>query len=727
MSFLNKLSALNPFSKKEEVLEYFFALNISSENLTSALWTIDGKELRILETSSAKYTSLDDIPGITDKLLDQLLGIRDLDVQKILFGVPSSWLTMENLKDEYLKVLKSLVKELDLTPMAYVEGANALVHILKKTDGVPPTAILVGFEEKHLTVTVVRAGKLDGVKIIVRGEDSGIDIEKALLTFTNVETLPSRILIYGSDIDELKNSLLSFSWMSKLSFLHFPKIDSLAPDIEIKSVCLAGASEIKENILYAEGPIKQSAKKSSILTEEISEEEPEKADIEDFGFVVGDVAKNSPSIEASGDEEQVEEMDSEEKMDQDLVSNIEEVPIERETAVVEVPQFSPKKFFSPIFRFLGKIKSKGTGSVLLTIGVLLIILGAYLFFPKADIKVYVEPKILKEDAQVTADPAQKTVDEERKIIPGQIVQTEVSGTDKASATGKKQIGDSSTGTVKVINNSSDAQNFSKGSTISYNNIKFTLDSIVNIASTSATSANKSTSTVKVTAVNVGADGNLPSGTQFSGLSSQVAILAEGNFAGGTSKEVTVVSSDDQQRLLAQLSSSLRQQAQQKLQDQYKTKKILQEALLENVVKKSFDKGINDQASELLLNLTVNYKGTAFDNGDLRTIVSKLVTTQVPDGFLLDLSDAETQADVSKLEKDGKLIFLARFKAKLLPKIDTDKIKNQIKGKSLNEAVNIIKSLENVLGSEISITPKLPDFLQRIPFLEKNIKIEVGLK
>src|SRR5438552_2187128 len=111
MSFLDKLSARLPFGKKAEVLEYFFALNITAESLTAALWTIEGKELKILETSAENYSSLDEIPSVTDKLLDEVLGIREIDVQKILFGVPSNWLSDENLKEEYLKILKGLVKE----------------------------------------------------------------------------------------------------------------------------------------------------------------------------------------------------------------------------------------------------------------------------------------------------------------------------------------------------------------------------------------------------------------------------------------------------------------------------------------------------------------------------------------------------------------------------------------------------------------------------------------
>lgn len=757
MSFLDKLSAINPFGKKEEILEYFFALNISNENLTAALWTIEGRQLKILESQSENYLSLEDLPKVTDKLLDLVLGIRDLNVEKILFGVPSSWLSDENLKGEYLKVLRDLVKELELKPMAYVETAHALVHLLEKKEGIPPTAVLVGFEQYHLTVAVTRAGKLDGAKIVTRGENSGADIEKALLQFSNIETLPSKILIYGEKALELKDQLLSFSWMSKLSFLHLPKIDILSEDVEIKSICLAGASEIQESVSYTDSPINQAVKKSGVLTN-VADEESEKREIaevdgekketepaeieaevsedENFGFVVGDVSENKsqeevlPSSEIGSSHDESSE-DKEETMETNLteVDDFEkdlDNPITQSTRAIS--KFSLKSL-SIQFRDL----LKGRAALLLTIiGILFLILGAYLFLPKAQVKIFVEPKILEKDTQAIADPSQKSVLENEKIIPGQVVETEISGSDKDSTSGKKEIGDPAKGTVIVYNKTSESKSLSKGTTLTSKGLKFSLDDSITIASQSAADSGitygKKSGTV--TALAVGADGNLPSGSELSVgalQTSQVSAKAEGNFSGGTSKEVTVVSSEDQQRLLAKLSSALRLQAQQKLQEQYPNKKVLEEALSETLLKKSYSKNINDQASEFSLNLTARYKGTAFEDKDLKLIVSKLVTTDVPEGFALNLEDTETQADVSKLEKDGKLIFLARFKAKLLPKIDTEKVKNQIKGKSVRGAQEIIRSMENVLGSEVKISPALPTFLQRMPLLGGNIKIEVGLK
>lgn len=757
MSFLKDLTNLLPIGKKEEMKEYFFALNIGTERLTVALWVIEGLELKILETASESYSSNDDIINVSDKLLDQVLGLKEIEPQKILFGVPNSWIVDENLKDEYLKILRNLVKELELTPMAYVATSHALIHFLEKQESVPTTGILVGFEKRHLTVTVVRAGKLDGVRVITRGETAGSDIEKALLTFTDVETLPSKILIYGEQAVNLKRQLLSFSWMSKLSFLHFPKIDTLEDDTPIKSICLAGGSEIRSDIKFTEQHIQKSPVKSTLIDTDESEsageeavKEPEAKEKEtsesiqtNFGFVVGDVSKEAqkPKLKSQNDlaEEELstegesyagEELEEKLVVPQEHALEVEDFEQEMPTSI-EPPKETHKRQFN-LKRFIPKGNFTTMSIIIGIILALVLVGGAYVFLPKANVKVFVEPKIIDKDAQVVADPNQKTVNEDGKIIPGQIVETEVSGSAKDSASGKRQIGDSAKGTVSLYNKTLDSVSLSKGTQISKGSIKFTLDTSVTIASSSAsdTGITFGKANTTVTAVVIGADGNLPSGSDFSvtGYSSdKLTAKSEGNFSGGTSKDVTVVSSEDQQRLLAKLSSDLRKQAQQKLQDKYPNKKILEEALLEQITSKSYNKNINDQASEFSLNMTIRYKGTAFDDQDLKSIVSKLVDMQVPDGFKLDISATETQADVSKLEKDGKLIFLARFKAKLIPKIDTDKIKNQIKFKSYSEATNIIKGMENVLGSDISVTPALPKAIQRLPMLSKNITIEAGLK
>lgn len=731
MDFIDKLTSLLPFTKKEEQSEYYFALNIGSEILSAALWSIDNKELKISAISSSRYSSLEDMVAVTDRLLDSILGSKQIEVQKILFGVSDSWLFEDNLKEEYLKHLKSLVKELELEPLAYVATSQALIHFLEKQEGIPSTCILIGFEEKFLKVTVARAGKLDGTKILERSDNIGLDIEKALLTFTTIETLPSKILLYDrlEKLDKLKNELVSFPWMSKLSFLHFPKIEICQEEIEIKSVCLAGASELKGDVVYKQELIPQSSVKPIKVEEESSK--PSELTSDNLGFVVGDIAQK----EFEPSEQLVHVSEDQASLPSEVVVEPSDFEPERDEATEEVKKkFSLKllAFLTTLTKLLPK-KFKNLYIPGLAVGVLLILLAAYLTLPQAKVLIYVDPKVLERDSQITADPGKKTIDENAKIIPGQAVEQEVSGSLKGPSSGKKEVGDPAKGTVVVYNKTYEAKSISKGMVLSSSGgFKFTLDNTITVASQSAQESGivYGKATGSVTAVSIGADSNLPSGSDMtiSGLSSQqVSAKAEGNFSGGTSKEVTVVSDEDQKRLLATLASDLRRQARQKLQERLSDKKILEEALLEEIVRKNFSKNVNDQATEFSLNLTARYKGTAFEDKDLKAIISKMVTLEVPQGFELNLSETETQADISKLEKDGKLIFLARFRAKLMPKLDIDNIKRQIKGKTPKEAGENLKNMENILDSDIAITPSFPKILQRLPILERNIKVEVGLK
>ncbi len=712
MNLLGNLTARLPFLEKTTSKEYFFALNIGSEALTVCLWSISGNSLKIDNTAFSPYSSSEEITTLADKLLDQVLGTLPIEPSKILFGVPDSWLVDDDLKESELKLLRQLVKELELQPMAYVATSHALAHFLESLEGAPPTTVLAGIEDKHLTMTVVRAGKVDSSKVVIREEGLGEDLEKALLLFTEVEVLPSRILLYGSgSMDKHKSQLLSFPLMSKLSFLHFPKVDILEEDIEIKSIALAGAVELNSNVKYdsvtAYVPEKPMAEKVSVLSDQnvVSLEDKPTG----FGFQTGDVMEETEMTAPD---------------------------IEEDRYIAPAVPPPAKKLSLPILsklsipRFPG---FRGLKFLLIFIFILLALVAAYLFLPKAVVSVYVEPRILEKDTQVTADPKIKEVNENTKKIPGEIIEVSVSGNQKGAATGKKQIGDPAKGTVIIFNQTDESKSLPKGTTLTTSSgRKFTLDSSVNIASQSAVRGGVSfgKQNVSVTASEIGADGNIPSGTGLtvgSVSKSDVVAESEGNFSGGTSKEATVVMDADQKKLSAELADVLRKQAQQELQGKLVDKKILEEALSEEVSKKSYSKNVNDAASEFTLSMTIKYKGTAYSEADLRTIVSKLVTTEVPEGFQLDLADTETQADVSKLESDGSLVFLARFRAKLMPKIDTDSLRKQIRGRTPLEVAEILKTHENILGSDIKITPSLPGPLQRLPFLDQNIKIEVGLK
>jgi len=726
MALLDYLSKILPNKKNAPQAEYYFGLSIKHNNVTGAVWGIEGGKVRIVATSRKKFHPPDDISENPKELitaanvaLDEALADFLPEPEKVLFGVPDSWLADEELKPKYSKVLKQLTRELDIVPLAYVATSHAICHLLQRQEGVPVTAILVEVGDP-LTVAVVKAGKVLGSKEVVRGDHLPRDIEKALLSFGDIEVLPAKIFIFGSgELSHYKEDLVSFNWMGQLPFLHLPKIEDLEEEIGIKSLSFAGASEINPHAHLDHRTVPIEPKHQDKTVQKESSNIVSKPFVNEAAFVQGDIetafgrTKREP-----GDEYADSALAAYQK-------NVQPVHGPGMLEKFSPAAIIPKKLPNPL-----KMFGNPGLTLIIPLVVLIVLVGAYVFLTKATVVMFIDPKILEKETQIVADPKITTMDEANKLIAGKIVETTVDGSAKAAATGKKQVGESAKGTVIIYNKTSSPKTFSQGTVLlGPNNINFTLDTSVNVASQSAVDGGISFGKTagNATASTIGPDGNLAAGKEltFKGLSSdQYTAKVDTAFSGGVSKEVTVVNSDDQKKLLASLTADLKKKAQGDLQGKLTgDMKILEETFVEKVLKQSFSKNPGDQAAEFSLTLNLNLKGTAYSDADLKVIVGKLVETTVPDGFDLDMSRTETQATVSKVEKDGKIVFTAKFKAKLMPKLDLNKLKSQITFKTPAQVEEILKANENVIGADIKIMPQLPGPLQRLPILPQNISLE----
>lgn len=781
MSFLDKLTAQLPFGTKAEGAQYFFALNINLSEVTAAVWSISGSKLDVQSQATLAYEGTEDLLDKAYKALDQSLGTLDVEPQKILFGVPESWGLDDDLKEPYLKLLRRMLKEFDLTPMAYVTTANAISFLLQKQEGAPSTALLLGIGD-YLEITLVKGGKIIDSRSVKRSEHLHDDIEKLLRQFTDVEVFPSKILLYPTKMDEdlakIKDDLMSYPWMQRLPFLHFPKIESLDKETSMTAITLAGAVEINPQVDYRrllaakkqglvdlghrgrQGLISQNLEeevggKHLKPREYLEEDQPEaeEASSADSGFVKGDIKEQLPEPELDDEEVPSEEPDialnteplpSQPRFPKPLPRRYQTGAYSAEAASTFLPAMWLDKLKSLIPLKTTppkslKLASVLTGKLILLPLLMMAIAAAYIFLFKANVTIFVEPQNLEQNTQVIADPKATSVDEDKKIIPATTVETTVTGSDKASATGQKQIGDPAKGKAVIYNLTDSRVSFSQGTVLTANGLKFTLDSSVQIASQSSSVGADFTTVIKpgksdpvgVTASAIGPDGNLPADSDMvigNYAKSQVVARVDEALSGGTSKNVTVVTADDQKKLQAKVLDDLRQKAETDLQGKMDgDKKIITEALTVVDGKYNFNKQAGDQASEFSLNATVRFKGTAYSDRDLKSIVSKLVQTNVPDGFELNLAGTQTQANVDKVDKDGRLIFKATFKAQLLPKLNLDDLRNQMRGQSVESVANKLKDINTVVGSDIKLTPSLPSPLGRLPLLDKNITITVTPK
>jgi hypothetical protein len=390
MNLLDKLPKISlPFGKNQESAEYFFGLNISLHTVTACVWGIENNRLKIINTAESPYEGEGDLVEASNFVLDQALGEFQPEPTKILFGVPDDWLQDDDLKAEHLKTLKHLVKELDVIPMAYVATSHSITHLLQKQTGAPVTAVLVSIANP-LVISVVKGGKILGTKTLKRGENLPKDIEKALLTFTDVEVLPSRILIYGSEnMNKYKEELLSFSWMAQLPFLHLPKIEELDKQVVIQAISFAGASEINPHISLHRNDLEIQKPKPGAV-KQFHNEEPHKGKrgAAPDGFVAGDIEDVANVVPAEQIEMEDEEMAGEERVrDVDVFGNEHPArrpshhPVHHEKALIPSGLALPGALAS-----LGRFGS--TAKLLIIPAIILIEIVVFLFLQKATVTVF---------------------------------------------------------------------------------------------------------------------------------------------------------------------------------------------------------------------------------------------------------------------------------------------------------------------------------------------------
>ncbi len=732
MSLLDNLTAQLPFGKKEAESQYFFALHIGTGFVTGAVWELLNNKVDILGQKTLPYTDTNDLLEKANLALDQSLGALEIEPDKILLGVPENWLEGDDLKEAYLQFLRKMMKEYELEPMAYVSSSLSLTHYLQKIDGVPPTAIMVGIDD-NLTVSIVQTGKLLANKIVNKGDNLYETIENTLLSFSDNQSLPSKIILYSTTLSDEKlekdkDELTAHHWMQRLAFLHLPKIETLKTGVAMQALVVAGASELTADLnvkhSFTSTPIAFSTPSSLGRLRTTEGDNITAVDEEESDALIQRNAQSQQMLDASAISEVFEPLIEEEQKGVKKIKHLFKM-LQHKLQKVALPTSLAK---------VTDILPRGLSpKLLIPLVVIVIAVLGFLFISSAEVTVYVEPRVLTKDADIIADPAVTEVNVDKKIIPGSVVSASVDGSDKAQATGRKQIGDPAKGTVVILNKTDSPKTFSAGTAlIGPSNLKFTLDSAVTVASQSAydTGISFGQNSGSVTASAIGPDSNLSAGValEISGQSaSSYSAKADSAFSGGTSKEVTVVTSDDQKNLQSSVVDTLKKKAVDQLQGKLTNgQKIIPDALSVTKSDYTFSKRVNDQASEFNLNAKLTFKGTAYSDEDLKSIVSKLIETNVPEGFELNLSDTETQADVSKVEKDGKLVFKAEFKAKLLPKIDAKELGKKIAGKDVASAIEELKGMENVLGADVKLTPAIPG-LNRLPFLANRIKLTVTPK
>jgi len=317
----------------------------------------------------------------------------------------------------------------------------------------------------------------------------------------------------------------------------------------------------------------------------------------------------------------------------------------------------------------------------------------------------------------------------KNTILATTITEEVTGDKTVSATGKTKIGERSSGEVTIYNKTLSSKTFPKGTVIIADNLKFSLDTDVTIASASDTGEGLTfgKTAAKITATEIGPEENLVAGTNFNLRDfDKSSYYAKNNdkLSGGTSRDITSVSKEDQDNLLASLTDGLTILAKQQIIPKLNPgEKLLDTTLSTNISSKKFSKSIGDESKELKLDLTLKVNGIKYKEKDLLDLTAENAA-KVPTGFTLAIDKTNIHISDAKADKKGDVSGKANIMYFFTPKVEVDKIRLDLAGKSFGQADKYLSNIKEIGGVEIISEQKFPFMPNKLPSRSSNIQINL---
>lgn len=737
--------------KKKEKPKFFLALILREDKVNAVLFEELLGKVKILSQDEAYFkesiedASDEEFLSVIDKtvsVVEEILPFQ-IETHQTVFGLKENWTNGASIKKEYLLKLKKICEKLGFSPIGFMVIPEAITHLLQKEEGAPVSAILVEVGKQKLIGSLIRAGRVVETKI----GDSDNNIAQStdtLLKSFDADILPSRIILFDDSYrEDLLQKFIAHKWSKSLPFLHVPQTTNLPKNFATQAVIVASASQMGFDILdKPDFNIESTYENQKEKTEE--KEKTEKEETED--------------LQESIDEKEMEGKKEEEQKNQDYqevnpeelgfskkgeIANNEKVDLTsitiEEKVVIEKPFFLPLNFSiksgKKILSFVLKFKpqklfavfekmGKGFFIVPLILGLLLLLLLGYLFGLNATVILELKPKSIEQNQNVIFSTSSDS-DFSKNILHAELVKTTKDGEESTTTTGKKEVGEKAKGSITIYSRFQEEKTFPQGTIVSYNDLDFTFDNAVSVASTSAdASASPSTSKASVTATRIGKEYNLPSGSKFSignFPSSTVIAKNDSAFSGGSKKEVAVVSKDDVDKLTEKMIKNLEDKAKEDLLKVIPpSSQILPTFISQDLIKKDLNKEIGQEASSVNLKGTVEFVGISFRKEDLTKLGESTLKNKFPSNLSIAPNGVKVEVANIKQKNDKQIIVDTKLQGLLLPNIDSKNLTKNLAGKSFLQAEDFLLKLPQVSNVKIALKPNIPFLPKILPRLSRNI-------
>lgn len=351
----------------------------------------------------------------------------------------------------------------------------------------------------------------------------------------------------------------------------------------------------------------------------------------------------------------------------------------------------------------------------LGIGALILLITGWVFatmiLPKATITIKTDTTDVASSIVVTASPAIKEINLEAKQLPGMRKEHKKTDTQKAAATGEKDMGTKATGKATFSAKTTCSPGFSvpSGTVITSGGFSFVTQAAASLNPVDVEDGKCifSSSVVNVVAQNAGDSYNLSARDYtVSGFSS---VTAKGTaMSGGTTKIVKVVSQQDIDSLRQKILDGMNASASQEVSAQLKDAGYFP-------ITDTFNAGealvvpnpaVDTEATEVTVNVTVTYAMSGAKQDDLIKLLEENIKSQIDTSKqnVLDNGLGQASIRIEEQKPDGLVRFTLQTTAKAGVEQNEADIKQSVAGKKKGDAKAAIQSRPGVRDVTIDTSP-----------------------
>jgi len=341
-----------------------------------------------------------------------------------------------------------------------------------------------------------------------------------------------------------------------------------------------------------------------------------------------------------------------------------------------------------------------------------------IYIPSATVAVTMKTVEYKQKFQIVVDKNATVLDSAKAILPGVVVLLDKSLTKTYPATGTKNNGEKAKGTLTFSNtNGVDNQQINAGSTVTSGQVSFTVDKTIIVPKgTLGSNGLPIAGTIQgsVTAVAGGVAGHFSDGSVFVVAGKPSTISAKGSTAGGTDKEVKVVTAEDIEKANVAIKDAMLTEGKPEILDKATKEgvKVIDTSVAFELTSVQFNKKADDEADQFDAVGSGKLTVLGFAEQNLYDFAMSLATADLGSSKTIINPEAATTnytvlsndaaAGLLKLDVD----FLGQSGQKIAAKTIVDK---SIFKKKITAEVAISK-MEGVESAKVAVSPSFMPFM-----------------